>query len=295
LLSSLLTLGQVPAFAASQAPASDTASAPTADALAPALASLQMQFEGDAVHTNLSLAAPPKVGKVGDGITQVSFVAAAPLDLSRSGRLLHAREYYLVSTDGAPAVASTQEVHVDVNLETRHVDVTTTIGFHEAFDGRAGRPSVQGLTIENVVEIPLEEYRQAANAPMPQQAFQELTRRLAARESEVSHTTVTMPDGRRSSFRGAGMTLGQAVDGAVRGNIGPKVSFGCVKRCFLEVNERISLPKAICIAAVVVGCGASCFFVGPACIECFQIGFLGCSIGVGVVEIVRIIQCLLHC
>jgi hypothetical protein len=293
LLSFLLMLGQAPAFAATRAPAPGAPS--SADALAPAVASLQMQFEGDIANTNLSLLAPPKVGAVDATVTEASFLAAAPLDLSRSGRLVHAKDYYVVSTDRVPAVAATQEVHVDVNLETQHVDVTTVIGFHEAFDGRAGRPSIQGLTIENVVEIPLAEYRQAVDAPVPQQAFQELAQKLEARELEVSHTRVTLPNGHRTSFRGSEVTLGQALDRAMRSVPGPQISFGCVKGCIQNAGIKIGIGGTICLISVVAVCAASCLLIGPACIECFQLGFLSCNIGVGAIFIVGVIECLLRC
>jgi hypothetical protein len=296
LLTLLLALGQAPAFAASPAPASVPAGQATADALAPAVTSLQMQFEADLAATSLSLVAPPKVGAVDDMVSQVSFLAAAPLDLSRSGRLVHAKDYYLVSNARVPAVATTQEVRVDVDVEKQHVDVTTLIGFDEAFDGREGRPAIQGLKIENVVEVPLEEYRRAVGAAVPQQAFQELGRKLEAQESQVSRTSVILPDGRRTTFRGSEMTLAQAVDRAIRGgNAGLKVSFGCVRDCLQRAGIRIGIGQAVCLIGVVGVCGASCFIVGPACIACFQTGFLACNIGVGAIAIVAIVECLLRC
>jgi hypothetical protein len=291
LLTLLLTLGQAPAFAASAAPAGK----PTVDVLASEVTSLQTRFQAELANTNLSLVGAPKVEGRGEPVSHVTFLATAPLDLSRSGRLVHAKEYYLASTDRVSTVAATQEVQVDVNLETQHVDVTTVLGFNEAFDGRDGHPLLQGLKIENVVEIPLEEYRQAASAAEPQQAFQELAQKLQARETAISHTTVTLPNGRRTTFRGTEMTLGQALNRAIRGSDAmTQVSWRCVRACFEDVNMRLSLPRALCAAAVVAGCGTSCFFVGPACIACFQYGFIGCGIGVQAVLIVRLIQCLLN-
>ena len=292
LLTLLLTAGQGPAFAASAA----APGKPTEDALASEVTSLQMQFEAELANTGLSLVGTPKVDAGGPSVAQVHFLATAPLDLSRSGRLVHAKEYYVVSNDRLPSVAATQEVRVDVNLETQRVDVTTLLGFHEAFNGRDGHPSLQGLEIENVVEIPLEEYRRAVSAAVPQKAFQELTQKLQAQESQISHTTVTLPNGRHTTFRGTEMTLGQALNGALRASDATtQVSWRCVRDCFADVNIRLSLPRALCAAAIVAACGTSCFFVGPACIACFQAGFIGCSIGVGAVFVVRLIQCMRNC
>jgi hypothetical protein len=290
LLTFLLSLGQAPAFAASPAP-----SKPTADILAPEVAALQVQFEAELAGTKLSLAGPARVGAGGDTVSQVTFLAVAPQDLSRSGRLLHVKDHYL-TTDAVPAVAATQDIRVDVNLEAQHVDVTTVIGFDEAFNGRDGRPLLQGLKIENVVEIPLDEYRQAASAAVPQEAFQELARKLEARESEVSRTTVIAQDGRRTSFRGAEMTIAQALDRAARGGgATTQVSWGCVRGCIERAGQRIGLGQIICIIGVIGFCGGACLIVGPVCIGCFQPGLLACGIGGGAIGIVAIIECLLRC
>jgi hypothetical protein len=262
LLTLLMTLGQAPAFAASPAPAGK----PIVDALAPEVISLQQQFEAELANTNLSLIGPPKVGAGGETVSQVTFLATAPLDLSQSGRLVHAKEYYFVSTDRIPAVAATQEARVDVNLETRHVDVTTVLGFHEAFNGGDGSLSLQGFKIENVIEIPLEEYRQVVSAAVPEQAFQELSKKLQAQESKISRTTITMPDGRSTTVRGT-QTIAQALDRAIRGSDAmTQVSFRCVKRCMERAGIQIGWGGVACLIGVVAVCGASCLIIGPACV-----------------------------
>ena len=287
-LTLLLTVGHAPAFAAP--------GKPTADALAPQVTSLQMQFETELVDTNLTLVGGPKIGTGGDTVSQVAFLATAPMDLSRSGRLVHAKEYYFVSTEHVPVVAATQDVQVDVNLEKQHVDVTTRLGFHEAFNGRDGHPLLQGLAIENVIEIPLEEYRQVVNAAAPQKAFQELSQKLQAQEAQISRTTVILPNGHRTTFRGTEMTLAQGLDRVIRsGDAMTQVSLSCVKRCMERAGVQIGWGGAACLIGVVVVCGASCFIIGPACVACFQAGFLGCNIGVGGITIVALIECLLRC
>jgi hypothetical protein len=289
-----LGLGEAPAWAAAE-----TQGRPAPETVSPmaAVAAIQSSFDLEIAPSRLVPVGPAEVQTVGsDGITQVTLMAVAPFDLSRSDRLALAQQSFLLP--GSNALAARQDSEVDLNVEAGKVLVSTDLLIGPGIDAQLGRPTFSGLKVHNVVEIPLEDYRQAASAPDPHAAFDELAVRLSARESEVSRTTVTSPKGRSLTFNGSSMDLGDAiakVTGAAPGNIVPLISFGCVRSCFAHWVRNIGIGAAICMAAVVVGCGASCFFIGGACIVCFRAGFLTCNIIVGSSVIVTLIACLLHC
>jgi hypothetical protein len=147
-----------------------------------------------------------------------------------------------------------------------------------------------------VIDIPLEEYRRVVNAPVPQKAFQELSEKVQAQEAKLSHTTVILPNGQRTTFRGTDLTVGQALDRAIgRSDATTQLSLSCVRDCLRRAAIKIGWGQAACLIGVVTVCGASCLIIGPACVACFQAGFLGCNIGVGGIFIVGIIDCLLRC
>jgi len=285
-LALLLALSGTPAFAApSVRPGPATA--------------LEAQFGLETAGAGL-VVAPADLQQEAD-LSQLTLLATGPLDLSRSGRLLHQRQHVLTPQG---RVVATQDSAITVDAENGRLDITSALAFGEGIGEYAGEPSLRGLKLEAALTLPLDEYRQALSDPDPIEAVQALGRRLSLHQQEILRTTVTAPSGVAISFSGEEMSLEQALekilpdDASLARGPQPSFSIGCIRHCLAQLGVGIGFFQLICIGTAVVRCANLCSVLPPipaGCIVCLTAVFAQCGVRLVIDQVRAFAHCIRGC